>query len=47
MQDAHHLCEALVEAQHGRLDLVDTIHGYQHAMRRTSFVVPVAANAGT
>ncbi|WP_280370949.1 FAD-dependent oxidoreductase [Nocardia wallacei] len=46
MQDAHHLCEALVDAYHGRLDLVDAIDAYEDTMRRNSFFVPVAANTG-
>ncbi|WP_208115379.1 FAD-dependent oxidoreductase [Nocardia ignorata] len=46
MQDAHHLCEALAEAYHGRLDLVDAIDAYEDTMRRNSFFAPVAANTG-
>ena len=37
MQDAHRLCEALVGAHHGRLDLLDAIGAYEDAMRRESF----------
>lgn len=37
MRDAHHLCMALVEAHHGRLDLLDAIGAYEETMRRTSF----------
>lgn len=47
MQDAHHLCDALVEAHHGQLDLVDAIDAYEDTMRRNSFFTPFAANAGT
>ncbi|HWO63501.1 MAG TPA: FAD-dependent monooxygenase [Umezawaea sp.] len=46
MRDAHHLCEALVEANGGRLGLLDSIGAYEDTMRRTSF--PVAgAKAST
>jgi 2-polyprenyl-6-methoxyphenol hydroxylase-like FAD-dependent oxidoreductase len=37
MQDAHHLCEALVETHLGRLDLLDAIGSYEDTMRRNSF----------
>ncbi|MEU6719704.1 NAD(P)/FAD-dependent oxidoreductase [Nonomuraea sp. NPDC046802] len=47
MQDAHHLCEALVEAYRGRLDLIDAIDAYEDTMRRNSFSAPAAAKAGT
>jgi 2-polyprenyl-6-methoxyphenol hydroxylase-like FAD-dependent oxidoreductase len=46
MRDAHHLCEALAEAYHGRLDLLDAIGAYENTMRRNSFT-SVAAKAGT
>lgn len=46
MQDAHHLCEALVEAYHGRLDLLDALGGYENTMRRNSFA-SVDAKAST
>jgi 2-polyprenyl-6-methoxyphenol hydroxylase-like FAD-dependent oxidoreductase len=46
MQDARRLCEALVEADRGRLDLLDAIGSYEDAMRRTSFPA-VAAKAST
>jgi 2-polyprenyl-6-methoxyphenol hydroxylase-like FAD-dependent oxidoreductase len=46
MRDAHHLCEALVEAYCGRLDLLDAIGGYEDTMRRSSFT-PVGAKAST
>ena len=44
MQDAHRLCEALVDANRGRLDLLDAIGAYEDTMRRTSFT-SVAAKA--
>jgi 2-polyprenyl-6-methoxyphenol hydroxylase-like FAD-dependent oxidoreductase len=44
MRDAHHLCEALVEADRGRLALLDAIGAYEDTMRRTSFA-PVSAEA--
>jgi 2-polyprenyl-6-methoxyphenol hydroxylase-like FAD-dependent oxidoreductase len=47
MRDAHHLCEALVEADRGRLDLLDAIGAYEDTMRRNSFATPVAAKAAT
>jgi 2-polyprenyl-6-methoxyphenol hydroxylase-like FAD-dependent oxidoreductase len=37
MQDAHRLCQALVEADRGRLDLLDAIGAYEDTMRRNSF----------
>lgn len=37
MQDAHRLCEALVEAYRGRLGLLDAIGAYEDTMRRSSF----------
>jgi 5-methylphenazine-1-carboxylate 1-monooxygenase len=46
MQDAHHLCEALAAAHHGRLDLLDAIGAYEDTMRRNSFT-PVTAKAST
>ncbi|MET0234474.1 MAG: NAD(P)/FAD-dependent oxidoreductase [Kibdelosporangium sp.] len=46
MQDAHHLCEALVEAHRGRLDLLDAIGTYEDTMRRNSFT-SVGVKAGT
>jgi 2-polyprenyl-6-methoxyphenol hydroxylase-like FAD-dependent oxidoreductase len=46
MRDAHRLREALVEAYHGRLDLLDAIGGYEDTMRRNSFATPVPAKAG-
>jgi 5-methylphenazine-1-carboxylate 1-monooxygenase len=46
MRDAHHLCEALVEAYHGRLDLLDAIGAYEDTMRRSSFPT-VGAEAST
>jgi 5-methylphenazine-1-carboxylate 1-monooxygenase len=42
MQDARHLCEALVEAYVGRLDLLDAIGTYEDTMRRRSFPSAVA-----
>ncbi|WP_203612694.1 FAD-dependent monooxygenase [Amycolatopsis sp. SID8362] len=46
IQDAHHLCEALVEAHRGRLDLLDAIGSYEDIMRRTGFPsVPAKAGA--
>ena len=45
MRDAHHLSEALVEAHHGRIDLLDAIGGYEETMRRTSFPAPAAERA--
>ncbi|ANN18837.1 FAD-binding monooxygenase [Amycolatopsis orientalis] len=44
MQDAHHLCDALVEAYHGRLDLLGAIGAFEDTMRRTGFT-PAAAKA--
>ena len=44
MQDAHRLCQALVEANRGRLDLLDAIGAYEDTMRRNSFT-SVAAKA--
>jgi 2-polyprenyl-6-methoxyphenol hydroxylase-like FAD-dependent oxidoreductase len=46
MQDAHHLCEALVDAHHGRLGLLDAIGAYEDTMRRNSFP-SVSAKAST
>nr|QEO74106.1 hypothetical protein [uncultured bacterium] len=46
LQDAHHLCEALVAAYRGRLDLLDAIGAYEDTMRRNSFT-PVDAKANT
>jgi 2-polyprenyl-6-methoxyphenol hydroxylase-like FAD-dependent oxidoreductase len=46
MRDAHHLCEALVEAYHGRRDLLDAIGAYEDTMRRNSFT-SVAVKAST
>lgn len=46
MRDAHHLCEALVEAHRGRLDLLDAIGAYEDTMRRSSFT-SVGAKAST
>ncbi|MEU8399886.1 NAD(P)/FAD-dependent oxidoreductase [Nonomuraea sp. NPDC048892] len=46
MQDAHHLCEALVETYRGRLDLIDAIDAYEDTMRRDSFSAPAAVKAG-
>ncbi|ONF62731.1 FAD-dependent oxidoreductase [Amycolatopsis keratiniphila] len=37
MQDARHLCEALAEAHHGRLGLLDAIGQYEDTMRRNGF----------
>jgi 2-polyprenyl-6-methoxyphenol hydroxylase-like FAD-dependent oxidoreductase len=45
MRDAHRLCEALVEVDRGRLDLLDAIGGYENTMRRNSFP-SVEAKAG-
>jgi 2-polyprenyl-6-methoxyphenol hydroxylase-like FAD-dependent oxidoreductase len=42
MRDAHHLCEALVEADRGRLALLDAIGAYEDAMRRNSFASAAA-----
>ena len=42
MQDARHLCEALVEADRARLDLLDAIGAYEDTMRRSSFPSAVA-----
>ncbi|AQZ68250.1 Salicylate hydroxylase [[Actinomadura] parvosata subsp. kistnae] len=47
MQDARRLCAALVEAYHGRLDLIDAIGAYEDTMRRDGFPAPAAAKAGT
>ncbi|PRX69462.1 2-polyprenyl-6-methoxyphenol hydroxylase-like FAD-dependent oxidoreductase [Nonomuraea fuscirosea] len=47
MQDAHRLCEALVETDRGRLGLIDAIDAYEETMRRISFSAPAAAKAGT
>ncbi|MEV5891916.1 FAD-dependent oxidoreductase [Nonomuraea fuscirosea] len=47
MQDAHRLCEALIEADRGRLDLIDAIDAYEDTMRRNSFSAPATAKAGT
>jgi 2-polyprenyl-6-methoxyphenol hydroxylase-like FAD-dependent oxidoreductase len=46
MRDAHHLCEALVEAYRGRVDLLDAIGSYEDTMRRGSFP-SVGAKANT
>jgi 2-polyprenyl-6-methoxyphenol hydroxylase-like FAD-dependent oxidoreductase len=46
MRDAHHLCEALVEAHRGRLGLLDAIGAYEDTMRRNSFT-SVGAKAST
>jgi 5-methylphenazine-1-carboxylate 1-monooxygenase len=46
MRDAQHLCEALVEADRGRLGLLDAIGAYENTMRRNSFT-SVPAKAGT
>jgi 2-polyprenyl-6-methoxyphenol hydroxylase-like FAD-dependent oxidoreductase len=46
MQDAHRLCEALVEASRGRRDLLDAIGAYEDTMRRNSFT-PAYAKANT
>jgi 2-polyprenyl-6-methoxyphenol hydroxylase-like FAD-dependent oxidoreductase len=37
MQDAQHLCEALVDAEHGHL--LDAIGAYEETMRRNSFAL--------
>jgi 2-polyprenyl-6-methoxyphenol hydroxylase-like FAD-dependent oxidoreductase len=47
MQDAHHLCEALVEAHRGRLGLTDAIGAYEDTMRHNGFPAPAPAKAGT
>jgi 2-polyprenyl-6-methoxyphenol hydroxylase-like FAD-dependent oxidoreductase len=47
MQDAHRLCEALVETHRGRRDLIDAIDAYEDTMRRNSFSAPAAVKAGT
>ncbi|WP_040406256.1 FAD-dependent oxidoreductase [Amycolatopsis nigrescens] len=46
MRDAHHLCEALVEAHRGQRDLLDAVGSYEDTMRRNSFATPVATKAG-
>jgi 2-polyprenyl-6-methoxyphenol hydroxylase-like FAD-dependent oxidoreductase len=46
MQDAQHLCQALVAADRGQIDLLDAIAAYEDTMRRTSFG-PVVAKAST
>jgi len=46
MRDAHHRCEALVDAYRGRLDLLDAIGAYENTMRRNSFT-SIAAKAST
>lgn len=46
MQDARRLGEALIEANHGRLDLLDAIGAYEDTMRRDGFRAPVAVEAG-
>jgi 2-polyprenyl-6-methoxyphenol hydroxylase-like FAD-dependent oxidoreductase len=45
MQDAHHLCEALIAANHGRLGLRTAIGAYEDTMRRNGFP-SVGAEAG-
>ncbi|MBB5913571.1 2-polyprenyl-6-methoxyphenol hydroxylase-like FAD-dependent oxidoreductase [Nocardia transvalensis] len=45
MQDAHRLCEALVEVGRGRLALLEAIGAYEDTMRRDNFT-SVAAKAG-
>jgi 2-polyprenyl-6-methoxyphenol hydroxylase-like FAD-dependent oxidoreductase len=46
MRDARDLCGALVEANRGRLDLLDAIGAYEDAMRRSSFpAIGVKASA--
>ncbi|GAB2966405.1 FAD-dependent oxidoreductase [Saccharothrix stipae] len=47
MRDAHRLRDALVEADRGRLDLLDAIGAYEDTMRGDSFVTPATAKAGT
>lgn len=42
MQDAHHLCSALVEASTGRRDLLNAIGAYEDTMRP----IPLSAKAG-
>ena len=44
MQDAHRLCEALIEADRGRVELVEAIGAYEDTMR-ASAPVPVKASA--
>ena len=43
MQDAQHLCDALVNAEHGHL--LDAIGAYEDAMRRNSFALSVAGKS--
>ncbi|MFC0106006.1 FAD-dependent oxidoreductase [Kibdelosporangium aridum] len=45
MRDAHRLCEALIEADSGRVGLLDAIGSYEDTMRRDSFPAPVKAGA--
>ncbi|GAA2208393.1 NAD(P)/FAD-dependent oxidoreductase [Nonomuraea monospora] len=47
MQDAHHLCQALIATHRGRLDLIDAIAACEDTMRRDGFPAPAAAKAGT
>ncbi|HKS47301.1 MAG TPA: NAD(P)/FAD-dependent oxidoreductase [Amycolatopsis sp.] len=47
MQDAHRLCQALVDTDRGRLDLPEAIGTYEDTMRRNSFSTPVPVKAGT
>ncbi|MCK2244117.1 MULTISPECIES: NAD(P)/FAD-dependent oxidoreductase [unclassified Crossiella] len=44
MQDAHHLRDALVAANHGRFTLLDALAAYENTMRHTSFT-PAKASA--
>jgi 2-polyprenyl-6-methoxyphenol hydroxylase-like FAD-dependent oxidoreductase len=45
MRDAQILCDALVEADRGRLTLLDAIGGYEETMRRNSFRSAAEASA--
>jgi 2-polyprenyl-6-methoxyphenol hydroxylase-like FAD-dependent oxidoreductase len=42
MQDAHRLCDALVQAARGEQELAVAIGAYEDAMRRENFRVPDA-----
>lgn len=47
MQDAHHLCGALVGAHRGERGLLDAIGAYENTMHRNNFPTPVVAKAST
>jgi 2-polyprenyl-6-methoxyphenol hydroxylase-like FAD-dependent oxidoreductase len=46
MQDAHRLCDALVQAASGEQELAVAIGAYEDAMRRENFRVPDAIRSG-